>query len=108
MTDKPDKNTGKDCLRILHLSDFHFRLDRMWDQDPVLSGLADSIRELTDDDLGPELVFFTGDIAYSGKKKEYDVAQSGSMRSYCLHYPPALTTPVCYLYLGTMISIAPK
>ena len=43
------------CLRILHLSDFHFRLDRRWDQDPVLAGLTDSIEKLVGDGLGRRL-----------------------------------------------------
>ncbi len=64
------------CLRILHLSDFHFRLDRKWDQDPVLSGLAESIGELVGNGLGPDVVVFTGDVAFSVKKKESDQASN--------------------------------
>ena len=63
------------CLRVLHLSDFHFKLDRKWDIDPVLTGLAGSIRKIVEDDLAPDVVAFTGDIAHSGQKKEYEEAE---------------------------------
>ncbi len=29
-----------DPIRLLHLSDFHFRADKAWDADPVLRALA--------------------------------------------------------------------
>ena len=70
MTKKRKSGGETACLRILHLSDFHFRLDRKWDQDPVLAGLAKSIEQLVDDGLNPDVVVFTGDIAFSGKKKD--------------------------------------
>ena len=76
MTNKRKSEKKAECLRILHLSDFHFRLDRKWDQDPVLAGLAESIEAFIKDGLEPDVVVFTGDIAFSGKKKEYDEAST--------------------------------
>ena len=72
MTKKRKSDGETACLRILHLSDFHFRLGRKWDQDPVLAGLAESVGELKRDGLEPDVVVFTGDVAFSGKKAEYD------------------------------------
>ena len=40
----------------------------------MLAGLAKSIGELVNGGLEPDVVVFTGDIAFSGKKKEYDEA----------------------------------
>ena len=74
MTKKRKSGGETACLRILHLSDFHFRLDRKWDQDPVLDGLVESIGKLVGDGLEPDVVVFTGEVAFSGKKKEYDEA----------------------------------
>lgn len=59
----------------LHLSDLHFRESTSWDADIVLRELLKDIKaRVTVDDLRPNLIFVTGDIAYSGKKSEYRLA----------------------------------
>ena len=62
-------------IRILHLSDFHLQQRRQWDSDPVLRGLVTAIQALRDDGLAPDVVAFTGDIAFSGQRRQYTLAQ---------------------------------
>lgn len=61
-------------VRILHLSDFHFRETTAWDAEPVLSRLAADIARVTGSGLAPDLIVITGDIAFSGKAEEYELA----------------------------------
>ena len=58
-----------ELIRWIHLSDFHFGTDEYGEGE-----LSESIIEhIRDRDGGlPDLVFMTGDIAYSGQSKEYD------------------------------------
>ena len=58
-------------IKILHLSDFHFRASNLA-QDMVLSSLSRKIEELCKTEHKPNLLAVTGDIAFSGKKEEYD------------------------------------
>ncbi len=64
-------SSGNSPVRILHLSDIHFRADKAWDSDPVLRHLADFIRTEVRQGMTPDLVAITGDLAYSGKAEEY-------------------------------------
>ncbi len=68
------KNLGARPLRWLHLSDLHFKAAEKWDRRATLAALIRKVEELRDEGRGPDLVFLTGDIAYSGKKAEYDQA----------------------------------
>lgn len=68
------KSTGSGPLRWLHLSDLHFKADEKWDRRATLAALIRKVKELKEEGRGPDLVFLTGDIAYSGKKVEYDQA----------------------------------
>jgi formylglycine-generating enzyme required for sulfatase activity/predicted phosphodiesterase len=61
-------------VRILHLSDLHFRAEDAWDADPVRNALIDDAVRLRDERGGVDLVIVTGDIAWSGKKAEYERA----------------------------------
>lgn len=61
-------------FRWLHISDIHFKEDESWDRRATLRALITKVRELKDTGLAPDLVFVTGDIAYSGKAKEYEHA----------------------------------
>ena len=63
-------------IRILHLSDVHFRVGKGWDAEPVLRELAEFIGREVADGLVPDLVVFTGDLAFSGSKAEYDLART--------------------------------
>jgi len=58
-------------IRLLHLSDIHFRADRAWDADPVLRALARFIGAEVGAGLVPDLVAITGDLAFSGQAAEY-------------------------------------
>ncbi len=61
----------------LHLSDLHFRESTQWEMDIVLNALRrDVLQKLADEDLRPDMIFATGDIAYSGASQEYSRAQS--------------------------------
>jgi 3',5'-cyclic AMP phosphodiesterase CpdA len=66
---------GTACdVRWLHLSDFHFRSEKSYDRDVVLRALMTSLPGLLQRAGRPNLIFVSGDIAYSGKKTEYDEA----------------------------------
>ena len=62
-------------IRILHLSDFHFKASKKWDADPVLRELARFIKREVERGLAPDLVAITGDLSFSGKADEYALAQ---------------------------------
>lgn len=61
-------------IRWLHLSDTHFREDELWDRRATLRALIAKVSELKAKGLAPDMVFVTGDIAWSGKAKEYEQA----------------------------------
>jgi hypothetical protein len=82
------RNGGR-IVRLLHVSDTHFSTTA-WDQDHVLSALADDVRSQREARGAPDLVVFTGDIAYSGRAAEYDSAETW-LRERLL--PAAATTP---------------
>jgi len=65
---------AKQPIRILHLSDFHFDKARKWDADPVLMGLATTIGEFVKE-MPPDVVAITGDIANTGRARDYAEAQ---------------------------------
>ncbi len=58
-------------IRWLHLSDFHFQALERWERRPTLKALLRHAAGLKVRALAPEFVFVTGDIAASGKNKEY-------------------------------------
>lgn len=55
----------------LHFSDLHFTAADVYDRNVVLRTLVDAVRLFSEGGLRPDLVFFTGDIAYSGKPEQY-------------------------------------
>lgn len=61
-------------IRLLHLSDTHFRAGRAWDADPVLRALARFIADEVKAGLLPDVVALTGDLAFSGSAEEYALA----------------------------------
>jgi len=59
----------------LHISDLHVRSGDSYDRDVVFRALVRSVKRFRDrENRAPDLVFATGDIAYSGKSDEYAVA----------------------------------
>ncbi|CAB1063715.1 hypothetical protein D1BOALGB6SA_8499 [Olavius sp. associated proteobacterium Delta 1] len=65
-----------DQLEILHISDLHISTKDTFDQDTVLGALLDRIVADRQKDLQPEIVVVTGDIAKTGIKEEYTLAQT--------------------------------
>ena len=62
-------------IRILHLSDFHFRPDTVWSANPLLVALASSVADLRERGLASDMVAITGDVAFSGRQGEYELAE---------------------------------
>jgi formylglycine-generating enzyme required for sulfatase activity/predicted MPP superfamily phosphohydrolase len=62
-------------IRILHLSDFHFKASKNWDAGPVLRELARFIKREVQTGLAPDLVAITGDLAHAGVGEEYTLAR---------------------------------
>ena len=59
----------------LHISDLHVRSGDSYDRHVVFRALVKAVRRFRDEDgRSPDIVFATGDIAYSGKPDEYLVA----------------------------------
>lgn len=63
-------------IRILHLSDIHFRVGKAWDADPVLRALARYVKTEVEGGLTPDLVVISGDLAFSGRTEEYKLART--------------------------------
>jgi 3',5'-cyclic AMP phosphodiesterase CpdA len=60
----------------LHISDLHFSTEQTYDANVVLQALLQDISErIQQDGLCPDFIAVTGDIAFSGKSDEYDLAQ---------------------------------
>jgi len=67
----------KRAIKWLHLSDLHFGIGDQYDRAIVLNALLEDIRELrANQGLSLDLIFITGDLAYSGKKAEYEIART--------------------------------
>ncbi|SUS07912.1 Sulphatase-modifying factor protein (modular protein) [uncultured Defluviicoccus sp.] len=62
-------------VRILHLSDIHFKASKKWDADPVLRELANFIKREVESGLKPDFVAITGDLAHAGIAEEYKLAK---------------------------------
>jgi tetratricopeptide (TPR) repeat protein/predicted phosphodiesterase len=59
----------------LHVSDFHIHAGDPYDQNVVLKALVASVRRMREkDSRALDLIFATGDIAFSGKPAEYELA----------------------------------
>lgn len=56
-------------FRILHLSDLHAQESTQWSTTPILKLAKKTILEQANK-INIDIVAFTGDIAYSGKKAE--------------------------------------
>ncbi len=62
-------------IHWLHVSDFHFKGGDPYDRDVVLRALVRSVREFRERrGRQPDLIFATGDVAYSGQESEYEPA----------------------------------
>ena len=63
-----------DTIKILHLSDLHIKQGNNFDISTVLDELLKRIKKDKENGIKPEFIAVTGDIAFSGKKKEYEIA----------------------------------
>lgn len=59
----------------LQVSDIHMRQRDEWSQDVVLRAMAESIRQRRSQNLTLDFILATGDLAFSGKKEEYDLVE---------------------------------
>ncbi|MEM6455481.1 MAG: metallophosphoesterase, partial [Acidobacteriota bacterium] len=66
--------TFSGTFRWLHLSDLHMREGQGWERRKILKGLVSHLAEQREAGLAPDIVCVTGDIAFSGKRTEYDEA----------------------------------
>ena len=64
-------------LTWLHISDLHFRTSTTYNANVVLQALLSDIRErIQKDNLHPDFIVVTGDIAFSGQPAEYALART--------------------------------
>jgi len=59
----------------LQVSDIHMQQRAEWSQDFVLRAMADSIRQRRGQGLTLDFILATGDLAFSGKKEEYELVK---------------------------------
>lgn len=59
----------------LQVSDIHMRQRDEWSQDVVLRAMANSIRQRRDQGMTLDFILATGDLAFSGKKEEYELVK---------------------------------
>ena len=64
----------------LHVSDFHFKGGDPYDRDVVLRALVRSVAEYRERGRQPDLIFATGDVAFSGKEASTGQRPRSSMR----------------------------
>jgi tetratricopeptide (TPR) repeat protein len=60
----------------LHISDFHVKTGDPYDRDVVLRALVAAVRRERESGRAPDVVFATGDVAFSGKSEEYALASA--------------------------------
>lgn len=67
--------SSRETVTWLHLSDLHFRIGRDYDSNIVLDALLRDVARLSrENDLSPDYIAVTGDIAFSGNPAEYKLA----------------------------------
>lgn len=60
-------------MRLLHISDLHVRSDTVDHQRPIIDGMLARVREAARK-AKVDAVIFSGDLAYAGKREEYELA----------------------------------
>lgn len=62
-------------FQILHISDLHINSKENFDRSVVLDPLIERVKEDLTSGFKPEIIIMSGDVAYSGKEKEYALAK---------------------------------
>jgi 3',5'-cyclic AMP phosphodiesterase CpdA/CheY-like chemotaxis protein len=70
----PRATPGSKGVTWLHLSDLHFALSEQHDRSVVIEALWRDLERCRDRGLQANFIIVTGDIAYSGKVEEYELA----------------------------------
>ena len=70
----PLATLGHGSVKWLHLSDLHFSHSEQFDRSVVTDALWRDLKRCGDRGLQPDFIVVTGDIAYSGKPEEYELA----------------------------------
>jgi predicted MPP superfamily phosphohydrolase len=71
-----DAGESQTTITWLHLSDFHFSTQTTYNSQIVLDALLDDIAQcIQNDNLQPDFIVISGDIAFSGQPEEYDLAK---------------------------------
>jgi predicted MPP superfamily phosphohydrolase len=65
-----------DQFQLIHISDLHISQEDDFDRSVVLDPLIGRTKEDLKKGFTPEIVVVTGDIAFSGKKEEYEMAKT--------------------------------
>lgn len=60
----------------LHISDIHLRIQNEWSQDIVINAMCAHIEKQRSQGVEADFILVTGDIAFSGKSKEYALAKN--------------------------------
>lgn len=63
-------------FQILHISDLHINSQENFDRSVVLDPLIKRVEEDLEKGLQPEIIIMSGDVACSGKEKEYALAKT--------------------------------
>ena len=61
-------------IRWIHISDIHLRSGNEWSQNVVLRAMCNSIKKESTAGKSADFILVTGDIAFSGKAEEYNLA----------------------------------
>lgn len=76
VTTDASAQVGRGTVTWLHLSDLHFQQSSTYDANVVLEPLLEDIaKHMNTEGLSLDFAAITGDIAFSGKPEEYDMAR---------------------------------
>ncbi|MEM6457063.1 MAG: NACHT domain-containing protein, partial [Acidobacteriota bacterium] len=75
-------------ITLLHLSDLHARASTEWDAKRVTRTLVDDLKELARTNLRPDLVLFTGDLAWKGTGREFSLGWRTIAAVQAAYEPP--------------------
>ncbi|MEM6456699.1 MAG: SUMF1/EgtB/PvdO family nonheme iron enzyme, partial [Acidobacteriota bacterium] len=86
-------------ITLLHLSDLHARTSTAWDAKRVTRTLVDDLKALADDGLRPDLVLFTGDLAWAGTGREFSLGWK-TIEAVQAAYGPPIADEAVFLVPG--------